>query len=200
MEHLVVLPERALRRLVRRRTPVLIWTRRRREPPVGAVHTSDILFFKTPGGDVLARAEVGAIRERADRGKYVVRLRLRRAELLLAPFPIVKRDRRSWVVCVPPSPRAQQRLLSLPEPALTDLLQAVSRTYRRLPSARTIERAAVVLLEGHVPSSRELAGLALLVLLLAVRRNVSLGDELAALLREQVPSRVMPLAVFRKRR
>lgn len=196
-EHLVVLPERALRRLLRARRPVLSWTRRRREPPVGAVARGDRIFFKSSGGPVRATTSVARIKETLKRGRYTVRLGLRHIEALPVPFPIVKRDRRSWVTCTPP-PDHQQRLFVPSALTVSTLVASLQRRYRPLPSVTAIRQALHALL-ARTPTSSEADLVILLGLLLGLRQRTDLSALLEQRLRSSDDA-IYPLAVFRPTR
>lgn len=196
-EHLVVLPEDAIRALAARRRPTLAWSRRRREPPVGAVRAGDTLFFKVPGGDVIARAAVAAVAGEAAGGKIVVRMRLKNPTILVQAFPVVKHDRRSWVVCAARRRGSQQSLLAFPDPTLADVLRAVSRHVGALPARRDIERA----LRAHAAGRawrRDPGVLLVIAALVAIADGVTLTAALEDVLRA-VPVGVFPLAVFSPR-
>lgn len=189
-EHLAIVNARELRRLLRR--PVLVWKRRRREAPVGRVRAHDRVYFKTPGGPVAASGTVSRVREERTAGTYVLHVRLRGLKKLAVPFPVLKRDRRSWVVCAPPTDARQQKLLATPAPSVKDLLRAVHAGRRRLPSRR-----AVTKLLAHLAHQQRSEGSLLLWLaLLAVLQE---GDSALDAVQEYVkkPARhVVPFAVF----
>lgn len=189
-EHLAIVAVPALRRLLRRRA--LTWKRRRREAPVGRVRPADRVFFKDPGGPVLASGIVSRVREERRGGQYLLHLRFRELRKLSVPFPIVKRDRRSWVVCAPPRDARQQRLLATPPPSVRDLLRAVHAGRRRLPSRRTVAD-----LLAHLARQRRTEGS--LLLWLAFLTALSEGDSAVEALQEYAkrPARhVVPFAVF----
>jgi hypothetical protein len=198
MEHLVILPERVVRRLFRQRIPRLTWFRRRREPPVGVVRARDRLFLKVPGGDVVASASVTRVTEEFHGGRYAIRIRLRKPERFSIPFPVVKRDRRSWVVCAGDRDTPQQPLFAPPGLTLESLTSAVRRHQKILPSQREIERSLRSLLSQKIDPSRDVGVLLILGILLALKKDVPFPDTLRHLLR-RAPQRVYPLAVFSKR-
>lgn len=132
-EHLAVISQRTLRQLLR--TKNLAWTRRRREAPVGRVHVGDAVFFKHAGRWVVAAGTVARVREQRAGGRYLLALKFRTLHRLRVPFPIVKRDRRSWVVCATTSDPGQQHLLGSSSPTLTQLLEGVRGRRRLSPQA-----------------------------------------------------------------
>lgn len=189
-EHLAILPQAALRRALRRTS--LTWRSRRRSAPVGRVQKQDRVFFKLPGGPVVASGVVSRVTESRAAGKYVLALRFRGLRKLPVPFPVVKRDRRSWVVCAPPRDARQQRLLPVPEIGVPDLLRAVHAGRRRLPSRRVLLR-----LLARLARQRRAEGS--LLLWLALLTAASEGNQPLELVAEYArkPARhVVPFAVF----
>ena len=189
-EHLVVVSSLTLKRLLHR--PTLTWMRRRREAPVGRVRAGDHVFFKGPGGLVTTSGTVARVQEARKGGRYVLTLRFRGLKKLSVPFPVVKRDRRSWVVCSPPMDASQQRLLIGSAPTVHDLLRAVRTTRRRLPSPR-VARALLA------SFAREPRSEGALILWLAMLIAAPEADRVTEVLREYVrkpASTVVPFAVF----
>lgn len=189
-EHLAIVAAPALRRLLRKRT--LSWKRRRREAPIGRVRQGDRVFVKTPGGPVLASGLVTRVREERKGREYLLHLRFRDLRKIPVPFPVVKRDRRSWVVCAPPRDARQQALIAPPPPSVRDLLRAVHAGRRRVPSRRTVTKLLAHLARQHRAEGSMLLWLAFLAVL-------SEGDGVADALQEYAhkPARhVVPFAVF----
>ncbi len=189
-EHLAILSSRTLRRLYRK--PILRWSRRRREAPIGRVRTGDLIHVKVPSGLVVARGTVSSVREEKIGGTYVLSLQLRRFQKLRTPFPIEKHDRRSWVVCAPSDDAQQQRLLVASPPTIEDLLRVMRTTRRRLPSrcAVRIQLAALARTAGTDGS---------LLLWLALLAEASAAGTVSQALRDYArkPARgVVPFAVF----
>ncbi|TSC72754.1 MAG: hypothetical protein G01um101438_471 [Parcubacteria group bacterium Gr01-1014_38] len=188
-EHLAVVSPRTLRRLLR--TKVLTWTRRRREAPVGRVHIGDQVFFKYAGQRVIAAGTVARVKEGRAGGRYALTLRFRQFRKLPVAFPIVKRDRRSWVVCASDDPR-QQRLLRAAALTITELLQAIRTRHSRLPSRQAVRK----LLAAYATQPGTDASLLVwLALLAAAPGSGELDDVLRGFLRKPT-RRVFPLAVF----
>lgn len=189
-EHLAIVAAPALRRLLRKRT--LSWKRRRREAPIGRVRQGDRVFVKTPGGPVLASGLVTKVREERKGREYLLYLHFRGLRKIPVPFPVVKRDRRSWVVCAPPRDARQQALITTPPPSVRDLLRAVHAGRRRVPSRRTVTKLLAHLARQHRAEGSMLLWLAFLAVL-------SEGDGVADALQEYAhkPARhVVPFAVF----
>lgn len=189
-EHLAIVARPTLKRLVR--TRALTWKRRRREAPIGRVRPHDRVFFKDPGGPVLASGIVSRVREERRGRQYVLTLRFRGVRKLPVPFPVVKRDRRSWVICAPPTDARQQRLLATPSPSVRDLLRAVHAGRRRVPSRRSVTAILAHLArQGRAEGS--------LLLWLAFLAALSEGDGVVDAVQEYAkkPARhVVPFAVF----
>ncbi|MDP3685739.1 MAG: hypothetical protein Q8R32_02815 [bacterium] len=189
-EHLAVVSSRTLRRLLR--TKLLTWTRRRREAPIGRVHAGDQVFFKHAGRWVIAAGTVAGVREARQGGRYVLALKFRQLRKLSVPFPIVKRDRRSWVVCASSDDPRQQRLLSVASPTVAELLQATGTRRARLSSRRAVR----TLLAAYARQPETDAGLLVWLAFLAASGNEEdLGEVLRAYIRKP-SSRVFPFAVF----
>jgi hypothetical protein len=189
-EHLAVVSPKTLRGLLRR--PVLTWNRRRREAPIGRVRKGELVFLKTPGGAVVASGRVSRCTEERRGGRYVLHLRFRDFERLAVPFPVVKRDRRSWVTCAPPRDAAQQRLLAARAPTLKELLQAVHAGRRRLPTRR---QAARILAQVALQQRAE-GSLLLWLALLAVLQEADHALDAVTEYARKPPRRVVPFAVF----
>lgn len=186
----MVLSAGSLRRLLRR--PVLTWKRRRREAPVGRVRVGEVAFVKLSGGPVVAKGAFSKVREERRGGQYVLTLRLRGFRRLSVPFPVVKRDRRSWVVCALPPDADQQRLLAVAEPTLSSLLPSGRGTARRGLGPRLARQ----LLAAFAREPRTDASLLVWLALLASRpESGRLSDTLAAYARKPA-RRVVPFAVF----
>lgn len=180
----------ALRLLLRKRT--LTWKRRRREAPIGRVRRADRVFVKTPGGPVLASGIVTRAREERRGRQYFLHLRFRGMQKLPVPFPVVKRDRRSWVVCAPPRDIRQQPLITTPPPSMRDMLRAVHAGRRRPPSRRAVTKLLAHLARQHRTEGSMLLWVAFLAAL-------SEGDGVVEAVHEyaQKPARhVVPFAVF----
>lgn len=189
-EHLAVVSPRTLQRVFRRRE--LTWSRRRREIPVGRVHVGEAIFFKYAGGPVHAVGTVARVREARVKGRYVLTIALRRLQKLPVPFPIVKRDRRSWVVCASPDDPQQQRLLGTPSQTIAELLQGIRTRRRRVPPQRTVR----ALLSAYARQPSTDAGLLVwLALLAASMQNDDLDERLRRYIKKP-SSRVFPFAVF----
>lgn len=189
-EHLVVVSPHTLRRVFRRRE--LTWSRRRREIPVGRVHAGETVFFKHAGRPVHAMGGVARVREARIKGRYVLTITFRRLQKLPVPFPIVKRDRRSWVICSSTEDPQQQRLLGAPSHTIAELLQSIRMRRRRFPSPRTIR----TLLSAYARQPAAGAGLLVWLALLAASAE---DDDLDERLRRYIKkpsSRVFPFAVF----
>lgn len=190
-EHLAIVSAPTLRGLLRRRT--MTWKRRRRDAPIGRVRPSDRVFFKLPGGPVVATSVVSRVREERRGGRYMLTLRFRVLHKLTVPFPVLKRDRRSWIVCAPPPDERQQRLLAGPDVTLRGLLRAVhAGGQRRLPS----RRAATALL-ARLARQRKAEGS--LLLWLALLAALSEGDRLVEVVQDfsrKPARRVVPFALF----
>lgn len=189
-EHLAIVSQKTLRRVLRR--PVLTWSRRRREAPIGRVRKGDLVFLKTPGGAVVASGRVSRVKEERRGGSYFVHLRFRDFGRLAVPFPVVKRDRRSWVTCAPPLDAAQQRLLAARAPTVKDLLQAVHAGRRRLPSRRVVTRILSQLTRQQRTEGSLLLWLALLAMLSETDSALDAVTEYA----KKPARRVVPFAVF----
>lgn len=189
-EHLVVVSATTLRRLLRK--PVLTWVRRRREAPVGRVRIGDRVFLKGPGGLVAASGAVARVREARKGGRYVLTIRFRGLRRLPVPFPVVKRDRRSWVVCAPPLDANQQRLLAASSPSIPDLLRAARATHQRLPSPRKARALLAALARQPRADGTLLLWLAMLA---AAPESDRAADVLLGYLRKPA-SAVVPFAVF----
>lgn len=189
-EHLAILPRTALRKVLRRST--LTWKARRRTAPIGRVRPQDRVFFKHPGGPVVASGTVARAAEGRAAGKYVLTLRFRGLRKLPVPFPVVKRDRRSWVVCAPPKDTRQQSLMVLPEPSVSDFLRSVHAGRRRLPSSRALLKLLSRVARQHRAEGSLLLWLAFLTAASEDGRPLEL---LAEYVRK--PARhVVPFAVF----
>lgn len=189
-DHLAIVSSKTLRQLLRR--PTLTWKRRRREAPVGRVHVRDRVFFKLPGGPVAATADVGAVRQEKQGVTYLLTLRFRGVKRLPVPFPILKRDRRSWIVCASSPDARQQRLLSPPSLSLEQLLREMQRTRRALPSRRSMIR----LLASWARQPKSEGVLLLWLALLACSRDAERSVEDLRSLFKRPPLRVVPFAVF----
>ncbi len=201
MEHLVVYSPLLIKKALRKRKPKLIWVRKRREPPVGVVHRNDTLYFKKPGGGVFAKGRVTHVKDYLKNGRYYVELLVSRLVVFEAPFPIIKRDRRSWVVCTPLIDGNQQHLIPLPSPTLEQILKAIKSHYPILPSRNQVNEAIAffgeTMVEGKNNSS--VGTLFLVAMLASIKNNVDLHKELAELLVKH-PSKVFPLSIFRGER
>lgn len=189
-EHLAIVSGKTLRSLLRRRS--LTWSRHRREAPIGRVRKGDLVFFKAPGGAVVASGRIARLQETRRGGRYVLSLRFRGLDKLAVPFPVVKRDRRSWVVCALPADRAQQRLLAARAPTVRELLQAVHAGRRRLPSRRMVRRILAQLTRQQRTEGSLLLWLALLAIL---QESDSALDAVTEYARRPA-RRVVPFAVF----
>lgn len=189
-EHLVVVSPRTLRRLLRR-SP-LVWTRRRREVPVGRVHAGDTVFFKHAGRPVSAVGTVARVREARVGRRYVLTLKLRKVRKLFAPFPVVKRDRRSWVVCAAGADPRQQRLLGAASPTIADLLHGLRARRGRLPGRRAVRELLAA--TARQPSA-DTGILLWLSLFAAAAEDADFGEVLRGYL-QKPSSRVFPFAVF----
>lgn len=198
-DHLVVLPRAALRKLSAQKKHVLTWRRWKREAPVGVVQRGDTISFKESGGLVMAQATVARVSERLRQGMFEVRLTLRGYRMLRIPFPVYKRDRRSWIVCAATRDERQQALLTSSSPSVAQLRTAVERHMKRLPSASALHRALHTAVTS--PSEkRHTSGLIFfLLLLLSIREDVELPDDLAVFLTSS-PTRVFPFATFSSRK
>lgn len=189
-EHLVVVSPHTLRRVFRRRE--LTWSRRRREIPVGRVHAGEAIFFKHAGRPVHAVGAVARVREARVKGRYVLTITLRRLRKLPVPFPIVKRDRRSWVVCASRDDPQQQRLLGVPSQTIAELLQGIRTRRRRLPSQRTVRALLSAYARGPSTDASLLVWLSLLA---ASAENDDLDERLRRYVKKP-SSRIFPFAVF----
>lgn len=192
-----MLSSAALRKLRRQRRSVLPWTRTRREAPIGMVARGDRLAFKRSGGPVVARATVARVYETLVRGRYHLRVTLRQFAMLPIPFHVVKRDRRSWVICDETDDARQQALFTTPALSVEDIETLLRSRYRRLPSRRALDDACRAIL-ADMRDARASATLVLLSVLHALRTTDHLPADLRRLLRGH-PSWVYPLAVFRRR-
>lgn len=196
MDHLVVFSELELNKLRKKRRAVMVWTRKRREPPVASVKKGDLLYFKSSGGGVFSWTKVLNVKDFLKNGRYVVRIGMTRPRIFKTPFSVIKRDRRSWVVCGDKNLANQQFLLPLPSPTLADCVRAVKKHYRALPGNREIFETVRHILEMK-DATKQMSGLLfLLATLSAEKNNIDLQNELRSLLAQQ-PERVFPLAIFR---
>lgn len=189
-EHLAVLSARTLNRLLRQR--VLVFGRRRREAPIGRLSTGDRVFFKLPGGPVMAEGTVSRMREGRAGGRYVLTARFRRLRKLAVPFPVVKHDRRSWVVCSAKVDERQQTLITPRVLTVRELLQAVHAGHRRLPSRRAVTRLLAQSARQHRIDGSMVLWLALLA---AIDNPEHIVDTILEYTKKPA-RRVVPFAVF----
>lgn len=196
MEHLVVYSEREVNKLRRKRRAKFVWARKRREPPVGAVKAGDMIYFKSPGGGVFAKAKVLNVKDFLKGGRYYVNIGISKPQFFSRPFAIIKRDRRSWVVCNGKNNINQQALIALPSPTLADCVKAVKNHYRVLPVGKDVLET----LEHLAAAGKKVEQLAGILFLLAIiaseKNNLDLQNELRHLLGKH-PEKVTPLAIFR---
>jgi hypothetical protein len=196
MDHLVVYPEREINKLCKKRHARIVWVRKRREPPVGVVTKGDLLYFKGSGGGVVGIARVLNVKDFLRGGRYLVSLRISKPRLFKTPFSVIKRDRRSWVVCNSKNNDNQQPLFALLSPTLADCIKAVKNHYRGLPGNKIILEAVQYLSENKNVAKQSSGLLFLLAIISAEKNGIDLQDELRRLLAKQ-PERVFPLAIFR---
>ena len=196
MDHLVVYHQRELNKLRKKRRARLVWVRKRREPPVGVVNKGDLLYFKGPGGGVIGLARVLSVKDFLKGGRYTVSIGITKPKFFLKPFSIIKRDRRSWVVCSNKNNLNQQPLLPLPSPTVADCIKAVKNHYRVLPGNKQIFETINYLSEIKDVAKQSSGLLFLLAIISAEKNGVDLQEELRHLLSQQ-PEKVSPLAIFR---
>lgn len=196
MDHLVVLQKKELNKIRKKRQGRLVWVRKRREPPVGVVRKGDQLFFKSPGGGVFGWTRVTSVKDQLKGGRYFVSLGIIKPRVFPIPFPIVKRDRRSWVTCQANHNLNQQQLMPLPSPTLEEIERAIRKHYHSFPSKKEII-AAIRYSASEVAADKNIsATLFLLVLMFAFKNEINLQQNLKDLLNHQ-PIKVFPLSVFR---
>lgn len=196
MDHLVVYPRRELNKLRKKRRARLVWVRKRREPPVGVVNKGDHLYFKGPGAGVIGLARVLKVKDYLKEGRYTVSIFISRPVFFAKPFSIIKRDRRSWVVCNSKNNLNQQPLLPLPSPTVDDCIKAVKNHYRGLPGNKQIFETINYLSLSKDVAKQSSGILFLLAIIAAEKNDVNLQEELRHLLAQQ-PEKVSPLAIFR---
>jgi len=196
MDHLVVYSEKELNKLRKKRRPRLVWVRKRREPPVGVVNKGDLLYFKGPGGRVIGLARVLNVKDFLKGGRYTVSLGITKPRFFSKPFSILKRDRRSWVVCNNKNNVNQQPLLPLPSPTIVDCVKAVKNHYRRMPGNMLVLETIKYLSEIKDVAKQSSGLLFLLAIIAAEKNGIDLQNELRHLLAQQ-PEKVSPLAIFR---
>lgn len=189
-EHLAVVSPRTLRRFLR--TKVLTWTRRRREAPIGRVHVGDRVFFKHAGRWVIAAGTVGRVKEERVGERYALTLQFRQLRKLPVAFPIVKRDRRSWVVCASSDDPRQQQLLRATSLTIAELLQAIRARRSRLPSRQTVRKLLAASTRHPKADARVLVWLALI----AAAVESDDPDEALRDFLKKPARRVFPFAVF----
>ncbi|MDO8512014.1 MAG: hypothetical protein Q7S57_01975 [bacterium] len=196
MDHLVVYPERELNKLCKKRRARIVWVRKRREPPVGVVNKGDLLYFKGSGGGVVGLARVLKVKDFLRGGRYVVSLGISKPRVFKMPFSVIKRDRRSWVVCNSKNNIDQQPLFALQSPTLADCIKAVKSHYRGLPGNKLVLETVQYLSENKDVAKQSSGLLFLLAIILAEKNGIDLQEELRHLLAKQ-SEKVSPLAVFR---
>lgn len=185
-----------LKKALKKHKPKLVWVRKRRESPVGMVKKNDVLYFKKPGGGVFGKARVKKVKDYLKGGKYYVELVISRPMIFGFSFPILKRDRRSWVPCSSGDDVNQQMLLSLPSPTLEQIKKAVEKHYRSLPSKNQMEEALQFFSERGNGSIDNVGAIFLLSIIYAIKHNIDLQGQLRVLLAKN-PSKVFPLSIFR---
>jgi len=198
MNHLVIYSERELNKIRKKRRARLIWVRKRREPPVAVVAKGDKLYFKSPGGGVFAWTKVTSVKDQLKNGRYVVTLGINRPHIFSVSFPVLKRDRRSWVVCSASDNINQQQLITLPSPTLEEIEKAIRKHYRKLPSKKEILQAIKFFAQNadDEEEKNNSAILFLLAIIIALKNDTNLYQALKPLL-NQHPTKVFPLSIFR---
>ena len=196
MDHLVAYTERELNKLRKKRRAKIVWVRKRKEPPVGMVSKGDSLYFKSPGGGVLGWARVLGVKDVLKMGRYNVVISITKPRVFRHAYSVLKRDRRSWVVCNNKNIVNQQPLIPLPSPTLADCINAVKNHYRGLPGNKQIFEVIQHLSEIKDVAKQSSGILFLLAIISAEKNGIDLQDELRRLLAKQ-PEKVFPLAIFR---
>lgn len=196
MDHLVVYPKRELSKLCKKRRARIVWVRKRREPPVGVVNKGDLLYFKGSGDGVIGLARVLNVKDFLRGGRYIVSLSISKPRLFKTPFSVIKRDRRSWVVCNSKNNINQQPLFPLLSLTLADCIKAVKSHYRGLPGNKLILQTIRHLSENKDVAKQSSGLLFLLAIIASEKNGIDLQEELRHLLAQQ-PEKVSPLAVFR---
>lgn len=148
--------------------------------------------MKLPGGLVVSVGTVGRVREERREGQYILTLKLRRFERLAVPFPVIKRDRRSWVVCARSSDDRQLRLLAERVLSVPDFLKRLQDFWKPLPSRRALRSLLAALARDPSSGAPLLLWLAFLV---AAHESEGTPAALEACLKRPSYS-VFPFAAF----